>query len=155
VLPLTLTLKSGAIEVNFPQQNADPNGFFTVPVSALPNGIYNWRVQAPDGVPGGNAQGAFLSNCGTVGLAGTPQTNMENSVVYPTIVGCNVAPGCVRGGDSNNDNIVSIGDFGTVKAQFNQTGIRQGDFNNDLVVNISDFNILKASFNQQGCSALP
>jgi len=155
MLPITLTLKSGTTEINFPQQNTDSSGYFTVSVASLPNGTYNWRVQAPNGPSGGNTTAGFLSNCGTVGLAGAPQTNMENSIFYPFIAGCNVAPGCMRGGDSNNDNIVTIQDFGNVKAQFSQTGVRQGDFNNDLVVSIADFNILKSTFNQQGCSALP
>src|SRR5205823_2963885 len=45
-LPITLTLKSGTTEVNYPVQNTDASGFFTQ-VITLPNGAYNWRVKGP------------------------------------------------------------------------------------------------------------
>jgi hypothetical protein len=150
-----LTLKSGTLEVNYPQQNTDNFGFFTVPVSSLPNGTYNWRVQGPDGPPGGNTTAGFLANCGTVALAGAPQTNMENNMVYPGRPGCSNAPGCIGGGDANNDNIVSITDFNMLKMQFDQSGVHTADFNNDLIVEIVDFNILIHMINHQGCPALP
>src|SRR5207302_1980388 len=48
--PITLTLKSSTLEVNYPQQSTDASGFFTVSVSGLASGTYNWRVKGPDGV---------------------------------------------------------------------------------------------------------
>jgi hypothetical protein len=46
-LPITLTLKLGSTEVNYPSQNTDATGHFTVPVSSLASGTYNWRVKGP------------------------------------------------------------------------------------------------------------
>src|ERR1043165_3521332 len=40
--PITLTLKLGATEINYPVQTTDANGFFTVSVDGLPNGTYHW-----------------------------------------------------------------------------------------------------------------
>src|SRR5207248_2680629 len=40
-LPITLTLTSGATEVNYPVQTTDASGFFTVPVTTLSNGTYS------------------------------------------------------------------------------------------------------------------
>ena len=92
-----------------------------MPITGLPAGTYNWRVQGPDGPIGGNTTAGFLANCGTVGLTGASQTSMENSQIYNT-TGCTIAPGCIRGADANNDNIVSITDFNILKSTFNQSG---------------------------------
>ena len=40
-LPVTLTLKSAATEVNYPSQNTDARGFFTVSLGSLPSGTYD------------------------------------------------------------------------------------------------------------------
>src|SRR5205823_9322567 len=45
-LPISLTIKSGTTEVNYPFQNTDSSGFFTV-TADLPDGVYNWRVKDP------------------------------------------------------------------------------------------------------------
>src|SRR5262249_10352469 len=80
-LPITLTLKLGTRELDYPSQSTDTSGFFTVTVSGLPAGTYDWRAKGPDGAvktlhsdPAG-----FLSNSGTVTLTGAPtgQTNLE------------------------------------------------------------------------------
>ncbi len=141
ILPITLTLKlTNTIEVNFPQQNTDASGFFTVSVAGLPNGTYNWRVQAPDGTSGGNTGPGFISNCGSVTLAGAPQTNAEM--------------GTMKGGDANNDNLINASDFNILKADFGHAGLDRADFDNSAVVNASDFNILKANFGQSGCARI-
>ncbi len=141
ILPITLTLKlPGNLEVDYPQRNTDASGFFTVTVSGLPNGTYNWRVQGPDGPAGGNTGPGFLANCGVVTLAGAAQTSMENGVM--------------KGGDANNDNVVNAQDFGILKNDFGHAGTDRADFNHDAVVNSSDFGILKNDFGQTGCVSI-
>lgn len=49
-LPLTLTLKIDAKEMNYPSVTTDASGYFTVDVSTLVTGTYSWRVKGPDGV---------------------------------------------------------------------------------------------------------
>jgi hypothetical protein len=70
-LPLTLTLKSSAKEINYPSITTDASGFFTVDVSSLVTGTYNWRVKGPDGVDKTQATGhrptrppGYLGQCG-------------------------------------------------------------------------------------------
>src|SRR5439155_24359365 len=46
-LPIPLTMKLGTIEVNYPSQNTDSSGFFTVSLGSLANGTYTWRVKGP------------------------------------------------------------------------------------------------------------
>src|SRR5205085_4288412 len=41
-LPISLTLKSGTFERNFGGLTTDSSGFFTVPVTTVPSGTYNW-----------------------------------------------------------------------------------------------------------------
>src|SRR4051812_28247729 len=48
-LPISLTLKSGAFERNFGGLLTDSNGFFTVPLTTVPDGTYTWRVKGPYG----------------------------------------------------------------------------------------------------------
>ena len=145
-----MSLRLGATELNYPQQTTDASGFFTVTVSGSLLGTAVWRVMGPDGVSGGNVTSGFLANCGTVELTGASQTNMNNDEVL--LPAC--PAGCIRGGDSNNSNIVNVSDFSILKGQFGQAGTNIGDANNDLVVNVSDFNIQKANFGQAGCSAI-
>src|SRR5207237_1417126 len=45
-LPITLTLKAGTTEVNYPAQTTDTRGFFTFTVGGM-SGIYTWRVKGP------------------------------------------------------------------------------------------------------------
>jgi hypothetical protein len=140
VLPITLTLKLGTSETNYPVQNTDISGFFTVSVLSLAPGTYDWRVQGPDGPAGGNTGPGFLANCGTVALAGAPQTNSEM--------------GTMKGGDANNSNLVDSSDFTILKNDFGHSGTDRADFNNSNVVDSSDFTILKNNFGQAGCSRI-
>jgi len=141
-LPITLTLKLGTTEVNFPAQNTDASGFFTVSTS-LPNGTYNWRVKGPDGVVKALAtdQPGFLANAGSVTLTGVPQTNVEM--------------GLMLAGDANNDNSISITDFNILKNTFGKSPPdplydNRADFNGDVTISIADFNLLKNTFGTAG-----
>ena len=98
VQPLTLTLASGVTQVSFPgYQVTDASGFFTVNVSTLPQGTYNWRVKGPD----------YLSSSGSVALsAGISNAEM----------------GMQRVGDLNGDNVCNAQDFTLLKGNFGQSG---------------------------------
>jgi hypothetical protein len=134
IMPITFTLKSGTSEINFPPQNTDANGMFRVSLNGLPPGEpYVWRVKG--------------------------QRNLANSgqVVIPPPGVCSMTLelGLMRGGDANNDNVVSILDFNITKNAFGKAcGIPgydpRADFNNDCAVSILDFNILKGNFGQVG-----
>ena len=137
--PVTLTLKSGTTEVNYPSHTTDASGFFTVSVSGLSNGVYNWRAKGPNGTPNTNTIPGFMATCGTVTLAGAAQTNVE--------MGLQLAA------DANNDNLISVLDFNILKTQFGTSGHVRSDFTNDNVVNVLDFNLMKGNFSLSGCGA--
>jgi hypothetical protein len=120
--PVTLTLKLGTTEVNYPSQNTDASGFFTVSVGGLANGTYNWRAKGPK----------FLATSGTVVLAGVGQTNRQMGV-QPA-------------GDANDNNIVNAVDFSLLRAAFGTTNDPRTDFNNDGITNSVDFNLLRGNF---------
>jgi plastocyanin len=130
IQPLTLTLKSGVNEVNYPLMNTDSSGFFTVPVGLAP-GTYDWRVKG----------GKHLSSCGSVVIsAGSNSAEM----------------GTMRAGDAQPNNVVNIGDSNTLRLTFGKAygdaGYDQrADFNNDHVVNIADQNLLRTNFGIAGC----
>ena len=128
-LPITLTLRSGAPDFNYPVQNTDNRGFFTVTTN-IPAGAYNWRVKGPK----------FLANAGSMTLA----------------AGSNpVEMGLMLTGDANNDNIVSAVDYTTLRVSFGK-GIGdpgyddRADFNGDNRVNTVDFTLLKTNFGRGG-----
>ncbi len=130
-LPVTLTLKSGTNEVNYPALNTDASGFFTVSVAGLANGTYSWRVKGPK----------FLANGGTVSLTGAARTSVEM--------------GFMRSGDANNDNVITGLDFNIVKGSFGrspgeQTYDDRADLDGDHVVSASDFNLMRNNFGQGG-----
>src|SRR5262249_54321817 len=120
--PISLTLKSSLAEINYGPQTPDASGFFTVDISSVPAGTYNWRVK---GV-------RYLANAGSVSVPGVPSTTQFEV-------------GLLRAGDVNDNNIVDISDFNLLRASF---GRRSGepnynqyaDFTCDSVVNIQDLN---------------
>src|SRR5262249_45449717 len=127
-VPMSITLKSGTTEVNYPVQNTDNQGFMTVSVTGLPNGIYNVRAKSPD---------IYLSNSGTVDLTGSPGTQIEL--------------GLMRSGDCNGDNQVDVSDFIILKASYGFSVGDPGyddraDFTGDGIVNLPDFNLEKINF---------
>jgi hypothetical protein len=132
-LPVTLTLKLGATEANYPAQMTDASGNFTVSLGALPPGTYNWRAKGPQ----------YLANAGSVALGGpsAPITSVE--------------VGLVRAGDCDNDNLVSVTDFSILKNAFGRTAGDPGydpraDFTGDGTVAILDFTLQKNNFAQSG-----
>jgi len=124
--PITLTLKLGTTEVNYPSQNTDASGFFTVSVGGLPNGSYDWRVKGPK----------FLASAGSVSLTGVEQTNRQM--------------GQQQAGDANNNNIVNSVDFSLLRAAFGTSNDLRTDFNNDGITNSVDFNLLRGNFGTGG-----
>lgn len=130
-LPITLTLSLSATTTSYINEQTDARGVFTVPVTTLPNGSYNWWAKGPQ----------FLATGGTVALTGVPTTTLELGVQ--------------RVGDANGDNLVDIGDFGLLRAAFgavcgDPTYDGRADFNGDCVVEISDFTLLRSNFGQAG-----
>ena len=128
-LPITLTLKSGTTEVNYPSTTTDANGRFTV-TTGLPNGMYNYRVKDPK----------YLANGGTVALAsGTNSAEM----------------GLMHAGDCNDDNVVNVQDFNILKATFGRQAGDPGyddraDWTGEHLVNIQDFGLLRGNFGTSG-----
>jgi hypothetical protein len=92
-LPISLTVKSGSVEVNYPLALTDPSGFFTVSTT-LPNGTYNWRAKGP----------TFLANAGSLTLSGASPQHVEM--------------GLMRTGDLNGDNVVNSTDFSLLRNNF-------------------------------------
>ncbi len=130
-LPLTLVLQSGATTTSFANVQTDASGFFTVPVTTLPNGVYTWWVKG----------GSWLASSGQVTLSGAPVTQQEL--------------GLQRAGDVNNDNLVDITDFTLVRASFGKVcgdaGYNgQADWTGDCLVDITDFTLLRSNFGQPG-----
>jgi hypothetical protein len=137
-LPITLTLKLGTLEANYPTQLTDQYGFFTVTMGGLPNGTYTWR--ADDATTALHSPN-YLANSGTVNLTGAPITNVEM--------------GLMRAGDADDNNVVNLFDFNIVKVSFglgcgNPGYDRRADFTGDCAVNVGDFNPLKANFGHGG-----
>src|SRR5437867_2547411 len=56
VQPISLTLSMGGTVIDYPTQNTDASGYFTVTVDGLASGTYNYRVKGPK----------HLANAGTV-----------------------------------------------------------------------------------------
>jgi hypothetical protein len=137
ILPISLTLRltTGGPYVDYPLQNTDASGLFTVSVAGLPNGTYNWRAKGPQ----------FLANAGTITLAGNPITFLE--------------AGLLRTGDANGDNVVNINDFNILKGTFGRSCGQadydgRADLTGDCVVNIQDFNLLRHNFGLSGAAPI-
>jgi tartrate-resistant acid phosphatase type 5 len=129
-LPVTLTLKLGAVETNYPWQNTDGRGFFTVSVGSLANGTYNWRAKGP----------RYLATSGTLVLSGVPAMQVEM--------------GLMRAGDANGDNLVGVADFNILRESYGSSSDFRADFNNDLILNVIDFSLLRGSFGTGGAPPL-
>jgi len=133
-VPITLTLGSGTTEVEYPIQDTDASGFFTVSVAGLSNGVYSWRAKGP----------RWLATSGTVSMSGAATTQQDM--------------GMMMAGDCNNDNAVSVSDFTILKSTFGK-GLGdpgydpRADFTGDDTVTSLDFALLKGHFGQGG--ALP
>jgi hypothetical protein len=130
-LPVSLTLKLGALEVNYPPVTTDANGYFTVTVNSLAPGTYSWRSRGQ----------RFLANAGVVVLSSAPLTNLE--------------VGLLRTGDIDDNNVVNTTDFNAMRNTYGKTIGDPGfdpraDFNADRTVNITDFNLLKLNFGSGG-----
>jgi hypothetical protein len=131
VSPITLTLKTGGTEVDYPQQNTDASGFFTVNVSSLASRAYNWRVKGPQ----------FLANGGSLTLTGAPITNLEAGLMYT--------------GDCDNNNRSDISDFNIVKGSLGRSPGSPGydpraDLDGDGFVTGRDFTLWKVTMNMAG-----
>ena len=59
-------------------------------------------------------------------------------------------------GDTNLDQLVDIGDFGALAANFNQpAGWARGNFDYNATTDINDFSLLAANFNQSVPATVP
>jgi hypothetical protein len=130
-LPITLTLKLGTSEVNYPATATDASGNFVVSVTGLVSGTWSWRVKGPK----------YLANMGSVNLMGGPTTSAEMNLM--------------KTGDSNNDNVITVLDFSIIKATFGKGAgdpsyDDRGDFTGDQLVSVLDFNLLKGNFGTGG-----
>lgn len=145
-LPITLTLKLGGTEVNYPSQSTDASGYFTVSVSGLPPGIYDWRVKGPQ----------YLANSGNVDF-GFPILDFGTDLNNPKSV--SVEMGIMRAGDCDDNNVVSVSDFNILKGTFGKAVGDPGydgraDFTGDNTVNITDFGRQQNHFGQSGAPPL-
>ncbi len=141
--PISLTLKAGATEVNYPVQNTDTSGFFTVSLGALNIGNYQFRAKGPNGTANlpANSPPGYLAVTGTFTLSNVPITQVEM--------------GLMKAGDANNDNIITALDFNILKSAYGK-GVGQlgydsrADFDGSQVVTVQDFNLLKNNYGLPG-----
>ncbi len=134
-VPISLTLKLGTAESDYPAQNTDASGYFTVTVEGLAAGTYDYRVKDPK----------YLASAGQVALTGATTTQVEM--------------GQQRAGDANNDNVVNVSDFNILRGTFGKACSDAGyddrpDFNGDCNVSVGDFNLLRGNFGVAGAAAL-
>lgn len=130
-LPITLTLKSAGVEENYPVETTDASGFFTVNVSSLLPGQYDWRVKGHK----------YLAAAGVLTLVPDVDTQAEM--------------GLMLAGDANDDDVVDSVDFNVLHITFGLAAGDPGyderaDFNNDNLVDSVDFNLLKRDFGVPG-----
>jgi Dockerin type I domain len=124
----------------------DASGFFTVTVTALPTGMYNWRVKStqPLPTPTDNNPG-WLAVSGTLTLAGAPVTQQEM--------------GLQLSGDVDNNNVVASIDFTLLKNAFGKSLGQPGydnraDIDGSQVIGAVDFTALKANFGLGGADPI-
>jgi hypothetical protein len=123
-------------------QVTDASGYFTVTVTGLADGVYNWRVKSaqvganpPEYNPG------WLAVTGTLTLAGAPTMSVDMGPQKP--------------GDCDNNNLVSSADFVLLKNAFGKTTGEPGydnraDITGDQIVGAVDFTLLKINFGLGG-----
>ncbi|MFL5734776.1 MAG: dockerin type I repeat-containing protein [Chloroflexia bacterium] len=136
-LPIKLTLRpiDGGEITDYPVQNTDASGNFTVSVDNLPDGTYLWWAKGSQ----------FLANAGTVDLTGATVTQLDL--------------GSMPSGDANGDNAVTASDFILLKGYFARGcgGLNfdnRPDFNGDCRVDVNDFILLKNNFGASGAVPL-
>src|SRR5207249_3967363 len=105
---MTLRLQAGG-PANEYAGTTDASGYFTAPVSTLPNGNYFWRVKDPK----------YLAASGTVTLAGAPIANAEMGLQKAGDADNN---NVVNSPDFNGDLVVNSGDFTLLKGNFGIAG---------------------------------
>jgi hypothetical protein len=132
-LPLTLVLQMDQTQAVFSNITTDPAGDFSVDVTGLPNGDYNWWVKGPQ----------FLANSGTLTLTGADLT---------------AELGQQRSGDVNDDNLADLGDFTILRNNYGRgcgdSGFdARADLTGDCVIDISDFTLIRNNFGQGGAPA--
>ncbi len=130
-LPITLTLKSNSVEMNYPAENTNANGYFEANVASLPAGNYQWRAKGPK----------YLANAGTLTFDGTVTTTVDMGTLVV--------------GDANNDNQVGVSDFNIIKGTFGRAVgepayDERAEFTGDSMVNIVDFGWLRNNFGRSG-----
>jgi hypothetical protein len=137
ILPISLTLHlvDGGPYIDYPLQNTDASGHFTVSVAGLPSGTYDWQAEGSQ----------YLANVGTVTLTGAPMTYLE--------------VGLLRAGDANGDNIVNVLDFAILKGSYAEACGQVGydprsEFTGDCLVNSQDFILMKRNWGLKGASML-
>ena len=117
--------------MNYPNQQTDASGVFTVPVGTLPFGTYTWWVKGPQ----------FLASSGAVDLNGALTTTQ--------------GMGLQRAGDVNNDNFCDILDLDLLLGAFDSisTSVNwdaAADCNCDGAIDILDLDLLLGNFDMEG-----
>jgi hypothetical protein len=135
--PITLTVKGITLENNHEETVTDISGFFTIPLG-LSHSNYMWRVKGPKSLASARAF--------------DPQPDPPAPIWY-------VEVGMLRGGDSNNDNVIGLTDFNILRVTFGKGMDDPGydsraDFNNDNIVNTTDFTLLRGNFGASGAPPL-
>lgn len=129
--PISLTLTMGSTEINYPSQNTDASGYFTVSVDGLPSGTYSYRAKGP----------RYLANAGSVTLSGAPITQLEI--------------GSTRIGDADNNNVVDMVDYSIFLAAFgalcgDPAYDQRVDFDDNCTINAADYTTLNSAFGRLG-----
>ena len=128
--PISLTMKMGELEINFPESRTDDYGFVSYTLPTLPAGIYDIRVKGH----------RSLGKAEIVGFDPQPDPPAEFQVDM----------GLQEMGDCSDDNVVNVNDFNILKNAFGRLTDLRPDFDNNGLVDITDFNMLKSNFGQVG-----
>ena len=88
----------GSTEVNYPTQNTDASGFFTVSVGTLAPGTYNYRAKGPK----------YLAKAGVVTLTGAPTTQMEIGLMTTGDASNEIEAGAEGGDGGGSGNAAAI-----------------------------------------------